>query len=156
MDEDLAGLKMTKNIIENSVFLGGKNFFFKPNNFRHHGLVADFNMWDYPLTIQEMVDWTTCNNMFLGNIVDWTNSTWKLVEMYELYLDVSSICKELNVGLIVLPEKRTFEESSTICRFFGGRLPTVEISDLTEMQKTIMSSYCSGTYYEFMGEYNLQ
>ena len=47
----------------------------------HSGNISDVNIWNRAMTIEEMINWTDCSSGAQGDLVNWSNSTWEVVNM---------------------------------------------------------------------------
>ena len=58
----------------------------------------------------------------IGNIVDWTNSEWELINMKETNVEFSEMCKASKLGPIIVPEKLPAAHFRHLCNKLGGRM----------------------------------
>jgi hypothetical protein len=60
---------------------------------------SDVNVWDFPLALQDMLDWTSCKGTKIkGNIVDWTNAQWEHKNMNKYNIDYAEMCYHQKIG----------------------------------------------------------
>lgn len=86
--------------------------------------VSDFNIWNYGLTEDQMIQWTSCKALTIkGNVVNWDIATWivpeSAFEIYEIN-DVNSMCSQESVGSTVFPEKFNAHEALSLCHQVNG------------------------------------
>ena len=124
-EPNLVGLNIHPEIM-NHVYLGRCNFDYKSDCTAPEGQFTDVNIWSKPLTKQEMIDWTTCNTMSKGDALNWDTAQWELVNMTTDFQDVSTICKPIRPGHVVLPEMRNFTSHTAMCRKFRGGTSVVQ------------------------------
>ena len=58
----------------------------------------------------------------MGNIVDWTNSEWELLNMQEINVEFSEMCKASKLGPIIVPEKLPAVHFRHLCQKLGGKM----------------------------------
>ena len=111
------------------------------------GFVTDKNFWSRPLSIQEMVDWTTCKSFAKGDLLPWNRDDWTPVQRDEegnpvnvhddVVVDSESFCASPS------PNKKTytmfadniypFDKGFLLCKQFGGTMAhtrTLEEDDI--------------------------
>lgn len=89
---------------------------------RHAGTMTDINIWDMPLTAEQMQDWTSCESSALtGNIVDWESSEWSLTNVKKVNVTDSQLCNADSLGPTLIPEKLTAENSAFLCQKLSGK-----------------------------------
>jgi hypothetical protein len=87
--------------------------------------VSDYNLWNYGLTEDQMIQWTSCKVHLKGNIVNWDTTTWRVPESaFETYAihDANSMCNQANLGPTVFPEKFNAHETMNLCRKVNGEM----------------------------------
>lgn len=86
--------------------------------------VTDFNIWNYALTREQMLDWTSCKTLdFKGNIINWDNSEWKTTNYvtFEI-LDKASLCNSENMGPVLFPETLIAHDSLALCHQINAEI----------------------------------
>ncbi len=99
------------------------------------GQVSDFNMWSRFLTEQDMKDFTTCGKMLKGDLINWDQSQWELINMTSRNADDSEICIPPRPGHVLYPEKRNYTSLIELCAKFKGK-PSVVKDNETQLELT--------------------
>lgn len=90
---------------------------------RHSGMISNINIWDRPLKLKDMLEWTSCKANYLkGNIVDWTTSNWTVTNMDEVDME---LCPSSTSELILVPEF-TAQAAVQFCWKLRGELFLLE------------------------------
>ena len=112
-----------------------------PGGSGHSGKITDINMWNRPLTKQEMIDWTTCKDPNLkGNLINWMKDPlWDIVNMTKIEIDESIICKGAAIGPILVPENKNAWNSRHLCRQLDG--DTYLVKDEKSRQRALQHKY---------------
>ena len=87
--------------------------------------MSDFNVWSRALKVDEMKDFTTCDKMLKGDLVDWDNSAWNLVNMTSAERNKDDLCIPLRPGHVLFPEKRNITATISICNQMRGKVSVV-------------------------------
>ena len=56
------------------------------------GKMADVNIWNISLTMQDMVSWTNCESKNSGNVVKWEMDHWTLTGLNKEEIHDSCVC----------------------------------------------------------------
>ena len=109
--------------------------------------LTDFNLWNKPLTINEMIQWTNCQEMIYGNIIDWRNALWESTDIDNSDSIYSKICQKINTEIGIFNEK-SFPDAKKESKAFRGRIYVVENEEvqnniLSEMESSNNSCPCN-------------
>lgn len=83
---------------------------------------SDYNIWDYALSEEEMIQWTSCKLPNLkGNVVDWNTAVWNTdyIESYDIENE-ASLCDALDLGPTLFHEKFDAQTFLGICNKVNG------------------------------------
>ena len=81
--------------------------------------ITDFNLWNHPLSKNEMVNWTSCVNPINGKVIDWNTSKWTSSGMQMENTTRDLICRGIEDTYSV--EKAiSFQESLIKCKALNG------------------------------------
>ena len=102
----------------------------------HHfaGYLTDSNLWSRPLTIDEMIDWTTCKSFEKGNLQPWNREDWRptvvdengdpAIVHDEVLVDTAAFCSSPSPNgktyTIFADDIYTHDNAMLLCRQFGG------------------------------------
>ena len=81
--------------------------------------ITDFNLWNRALSTDEMVNWTSCVNPIIGNVIDWNTSKWKSSKMHVENTTRELICKGIE-DTFVAEKAISFQDSLIKCKAFKG------------------------------------
>ena len=88
------------------------------------GAMTDVNIWDRLMTQSEVEQWSRCELGAGGNMLDWNTAQWEAVGLQEEEVDIEKVCRKelMKKHLMVLQEKKTFDEAVKRCRVMGGEV----------------------------------
>ena len=75
-----------------------------------------------------------------GNIVDWTKSKWELINMQEINVDFSEMCKASKLGPIIVPEKLKATDFRHLCKKLGGKMFVITNEETQEIAASLRQS----------------
>ena len=97
--------------------------------------LTDFNLWNKPLAINEMIQWTNCQELIYGNIIDWRNTLWESTGIDNSDSVYSDICQKIENEIGIFNGK-SFSDAKKESKAFRGRIFVVENQ---EIQNNILS-----------------
>ena len=104
----------------------------------HHfvGYITDSNIWSTPLSITEMIDWTTCKSFEKGNLLPWNRDDWTPTVVNENG-DPANVQEDVTVDSAAFCSKPspngktysifgdaiyTWDNAWLVCKQFGGEM----------------------------------
>ena len=142
--EELTNLTFPKDILS-KIYLGQCAFDYKGSCSGPEGQISDFNMWSKALNEAEMKEFTNCDRMLKGDLVNWDESDWELTNMTEIQLTLDEICIPPRPGHVLIPEKRSMESLQLVCTQIGGKVSVIKDNETQiEMSaKAVKSESCT-------------
>ena len=152
--EELSSLTFPHDLLS-KVYLGRCALDFKGSCTGPEGQLADFNVWNKALSLDEMKRFTTCGQMLKGNLVNWDSSRWELVNMTERDATNEEICVSPRPGNVLFPEKRNTTSLQSICRKMRGKASVIrdakEQTKMTEEASKRANCYRDGHAVYWIG-----
>ena len=88
------------------------------------GEIAELNIWDYPLNLEEINGMGTCKQNSQGNVVSWNQTNFKINNITVQVIDnFKSFCIHEKT-LFAFPDKLSLPSAKQMCRVHGGVLFT--------------------------------
>ncbi len=80
-----------------------------------------------------------------GDLVNWESSDWDVVNMNEIMLESSILCKGQELGSVLIPGQFNLREANLFCKVGGGEQTVIKSLEkqLELKQKFLNSSQCS-------------
>lgn len=105
--------------------------------------VSNFNIWNYALTEDQMLQWTSCLLLDLkGNVVNWNTAKWQInpdhFETYEIE-DESSMCNTGNLGPTLFPERIQAHDALSLCHKVNGDLFLIKDNETRDIAAEMIS-----------------
>ena len=122
--KEIKQLKFPSNMLS-KIYLGRCALDYKGSCTAPEGQISDFNMWDRALTLSEMEQFTTCKKMIKGNLVNWDDSNWDLVNMTKRSVRYDELCNPRRPGHVMLPERRNITAMKTICNQMKAKMSVI-------------------------------
>ena len=145
--EELTQVQFPGEIL-NHIYIGRCAFDHRGSCTGPQGRMTDFNMWKRALTIPEMTDFTMCKKMFKGDLVNWDESGWDLVNITEINNSEEEICISPKPGDVLFPEKRTLESLKSICGRFKGQVSVIKDEESqSEMSDKVAAMKECGSFW---------
>ena len=136
-DKELVGLNFPQDILS-KIYLGSCAYAYKGSCSGPEGELADFNMWSKALSLEEMKDFTSCNKMLKGDLVNWDRSIWNLTNMTIINKTTRELCVPPRPGHVLFPEKRNITTAVSICSQMRGKVSVIKSRETqTEMNDRI-------------------
>jgi hypothetical protein len=86
------------------------------------GNIAELNVWNRPLKVEEIYRIANCLSAKKGNVVMWNASKWKVNEAKITNMkDLSQFCHDQPQN-VLFPERLTFKDATKKCLFHGGKI----------------------------------
>ena len=90
-----------------------------------YGSVTDAQVFSRELSVEEMVDITSCRSFPNGDIISWDREPWALRSPWnrsepELLDLENDICSNKENGYFMVPHKLSFDESIHVCKKLSG------------------------------------
>ncbi len=83
----------------------------------------------------------SCRSLEKGNIVNWENAKFDLVNMTEKEVPMESVCKPVKPGDVIIPNKRSFESLMSLCKKFHGKTSVVDSPAMQdELSKLVLET----------------
>ena len=117
-------MRIPENLLSN-VYIARCAFDYKGTCSSPEGQVSDFNIWKRELTAQEMIDFTSCNKMLKGDLVNWDETEWELVNMTSRDAPDAEVCISPRPGHVLYPELRLLHDFIKFCPRFNGHLSVI-------------------------------
>ena len=114
--------------------------------------LTDFNLWNKPLAINEMIQWTNCKELSYGNIIDWRFTLWESISTNISDLVYSDICQKIENEIGIFNGK-SFSDAKKESKSFRGRIFVVENEEiqnniLSVMERSNNSCQCNTTPFD--------
>ena len=122
----------------------------------HHfvGFYTDSNMWSKSLSIDEMIDWTTCKSFAKGNLLPWNPDSWTSIVVddkgkpmkaqKDVEMDTETLCVKPSpngkiytmFGDKMFSHKKAFH----LCKQFSGTMAHTSSMDEAQIVSNFMQS----------------
>ena len=100
------------------------------------GYVTDLNLWSRSLSIEEMIDWTTCKSFEKGDLLPWNRDDWTPVQVddngnpvivhEDVTVESDSFCVKTSPNgktYTMFPDQMfNYYEGFKVCQQFGGTM----------------------------------
>ena len=96
--------------------------------------------------MNEMIQWTNCQELIYGNIIDWRFALWESTGKHISHSTYSEICQEFKNEIGIFNGK-SFSDAKKESKAFRGRIIVVENEEiqnniLSEMERNNNSCRC--------------
>jgi hypothetical protein len=86
------------------------------------GDIAELNLWDRSLKVEEIYQIANCFSAKKGNVVMWNATKWRVnVAKLTNMSDLSRFCHH-KIQYVLFPEKLTFHDATKKCSLHGGKI----------------------------------
>ena len=125
VDELKTGLhiEFPKNLLDYAAFGRSVTGNFPIN---HAGQLTDYNLWNISLSVEQMLEWTSCKSKIKGNIVNWETALWEETNLIQREGTYEEICVSQKIGYIDLKLMLKFQDASLLCSGLRGEIPLLE------------------------------
>ena len=112
------------------------------------GSLAEFNVWNYTLKDDDIIQIAKCRSTSQGNIASWKESIWNLNAISKRNdVELSELCIE-KPQYLIFPWKSRYQEARKLCEIHGGALALPRSENDTSAILDILSMHqksCLGT-----------
>ena len=112
------------------------------------GSLSEFNIWNYTINDDEILQMAKCKKLPQGNIVSWKESSWTLNAVGKRNIvGISEFCEE-KPEYFIFPKKVRYPEARKLCEIHGGSLALPRSDNDSDAILNVVSKHqktCLGT-----------